>query len=106
MIEQLMSAVYVGNGDTQFHWSQESQTYAAAATLLEYLRQDWQLDPLIAVESFFHHGGRHVDVYYFTLNKNGHQIEMPVLANPAVFRLVAHRNLQVERVNGKPDKLV
>ena len=98
-----MTAGYIREGDQRFHWSQESQTYATAATLLEYLRQDWQLDPLIAVESFFHHGGRHVDVYYFTLTQKGRQIEMPVLANPAVFRLVTHRKLQLVRVNGKPN---
>ncbi|MHB8627751.1 MAG: hypothetical protein ACYDBJ_28865 [Aggregatilineales bacterium] len=101
MIEQVMSAVYAGDEDNRHHWSQESQTYATAATLLHYLRRNWQLDPLAAVESFYHYGGRHVDVYYFTLTRAGRQVEMPVLANPPVFRVITQRGLQVERVSGK-----
>lgn len=101
MIEQVMSAVYVGDEENLHHWSQESQTYATAATLLHYLRRNWELDPLAAVESFYHYGGRHVDVYYFTLTRRGRQVEMPVLANPPVFRLITQRSLQVERISGK-----
>ena len=101
VIEQVMSAVYVGDEDNRHHWSQESQTYATAATLLHYLRRQWELDSLAAVESFYHYGGRHVDVYYFTLTRSGRQVEMPVLANPPIFRLITQRNLQVERISGK-----
>jgi len=101
VIEQVMTSVYVGDEDNRHHWSQQSQTYATAATLLHYLRRNWQLDPLAAVESFYHYGGRHVDVYYFTLTRSNRQVEMPVLANPPIFRLIAQRNLQVERISGK-----
>ena len=104
MVEHIISSVRVDGCDTCHHWSQESQKYATAATLLIYMRKGWQLAPQVAVKSFSYFGGRHINVYYFTLTKDGDQIEMPVLLNPVVRRLITHHHLHVVRM-GSPDSV-
>ena len=85
--------------DRYRHWSPDSQTYAPADVLLNYIRQGWQLDSRAAVETFFYAGYRRVDVFYFTLRDGDVVVEMPVLANPAVSRLVEQNKLTVLRIN-------
>jgi len=99
MIEQVLSTVYTGDEDNQHHWEQSSQIYATAATLLHYVRKHWQTDSLVVVQSFAQRGGRYVNVYYFTLTRNERRIEMPVLANPPVERLIVQHALRIERLN-------
>src|SRR5579859_506437 len=81
------------------HWSPSSQTYAPADVLVRYLRTGWSLDPMAAVETFFYAGYRRVDVYYFTLRNADQTLEMPVLGNPAVRRLLEEHKLTVLRIN-------
>ena len=99
MIGQMVSTVYTGDEDNQHHWEQSSQTYATAATLLHYVRKNWSVEPMVVVQSFDQRGGRYVNVYYFTLTRHAKRIEMPVLANPAVERLIINHSLKVERLN-------
>src|SRR5258707_6138764 len=87
------------------HWSRESQTYAPADVLLHQIRSGWSLEPLAAVETFFYAGYRRVDVYYFTLRRGDETLEMPVLANPAVKRLIEQHKLTVLRVNAAREEL-
>ncbi|MEP7287937.1 MAG: hypothetical protein ABI947_19470 [Chloroflexota bacterium] len=87
-------------GEDRFrHWSPASQAYAPADVLLNYIRQGWQLDNRAAVETFFYAGYRRVDVFYFTLRDGDVMVEMPVLANPAVSRLIEQNKLTVLRIN-------
>ena len=95
MIKRFIAALHIGSSDVCYHWSETSQMYATATILLKYLHQDWQLAPQVVVESFSCYGGRHVDIFYFTLTKNGQQIELPVLSNPVVRRLIAYCKFQV-----------
>lgn len=99
MIEQVLSTVYTGDEDNQHHWEQTSQTYATAATLLHYVRKQWKTDALVVVQSFAQRGGRYVNVYYFTLTREDRRIEMPVLANPPIERLIVQNALRIERLN-------
>lgn len=99
MVDQFSPVEYIGDESDYRHWSRESQTYAPADVLMRYLRSGWELDKLAAVESFWHAGVRRVEVYYFTLLNGEERVEMPVLANPAVFRLIEESQLTVIRVN-------
>ena len=92
-------------GERHRHWSRESQTYAPADVLLHLLRAGWSLEPLAAVETFFYAGYRRVDVYYFTLRHGEETLEMPVLANPAVRRLIEQYKLTVLRVNAAREEM-
>jgi len=85
--------------DNYRHWAPNSQTYAPADVLVRHLRTGWTLDPVAAVETFFYAGYRRVDVYYFTLMNGDTRLEMPVLGNPAVRRLIEEHKLSVLRIN-------
>ncbi len=102
MVDQFTSAQLTDSDSNAYYWSSRSQAYAPADVLVRHLQHGWRLDPLAAVESFWHAGVRRVDVYYFTLNCDDQRIEMPVLANPTVFRLIEQYKLTVIRVNATP----
>ena len=85
--------------DRHRHWSSESQAYAPVDVLLYYLRDGWSLDNLAGVETFYYAGYRRVDVYYLTLRRHTESLEMPVLANPALTRLIEANKINVMRVN-------
>jgi hypothetical protein len=100
MVDKFYPTPYIDDGVPQGYWSPKSQSYAPADILLRYLDYGWELDHLAAVESYWHHGVRRTDIYYFTLNFGDSRIEMPVLANPTVLKLIRDRHLTVIRVNG------
>ena len=80
------------------HWSPESESYPPAEVLLQFIRLGWALDELVAVETFYYSGYRTSDIYHFTLTRGEMSIEIPVLANPAVFRVVASCHLTVVKL--------
>ena len=81
------------------HWSPESQTYAPVDVLMTYLRKGWTLSPLAAIETHYYAGYRRVDVYYFTLTYIDQRIEIPVLGNPIVTRLLGEKKITVVRLS-------
>jgi hypothetical protein len=84
------------------HWSPESETYTTADVLLQYLCLGWKLDDKVSAETYYHAGYRRSDVYYFTLKQNGVTLQMPVLANPVVRRIVRDHGLTVLWINAEP----
>lgn len=87
------------------HWSPASQAYAPADILLRYLRTGWKLENMAAVESFYYAGYRRVDVYHFMLKREQETVEMPVLMNPVVTRLIEEHKLTVIRVNSSQEEV-
>ncbi len=85
--------------DMHRHWSPDSETYAPADVLLQYLKSGWQLEKLVAVETVYYAGFRRSDIYYFTLERDGSTVEMPILANPAVFKVIEQNQLTTLRIN-------
>jgi hypothetical protein len=85
--------------ERHLHWSQQSQVYASAEVLTQRMRDGWRLGDVAAVETFYYGGYRWVEVYYFTLLRGESRMELPVLANPVVLRLIHERGLSVVRVN-------
>jgi hypothetical protein len=71
----------------QSHWAPESQTYASGEVLLNHLQAGWQAEKC-RVRTFYHGQSRAVKVYYFTLRNGNDFLEMPVLHNPRVIRLI------------------
>jgi len=75
------------------YWSCDSASYAPADVLDWYLSTGWRPDDPVAVETFYYGSGRHSAVYHFVLRRQDESVEMPVVANPAVFRVVAAHRL-------------
>ena len=85
--------------DVHRHWSPDSETYAPADVLLQHLKSGWNLERLVAVETVYYAGYRRSDIYYFTLERDGRTVEMPILANPAVFKVIEQNQLTTLRIN-------
>ncbi len=94
-----MRMSHFSTGQTQvsgiLHWSPESQTYTTADVLLQFLRDAWTLRRNVVVESFGCASYRRVSVYHFVLQKGNRQIELPIIENPIVQRLIHHYELAV-----------
>lgn len=81
--------------DDYRHWSPESEPYAPADVLLQYLRNGWVLEDAVEVKSHECRSCRYVDIYCFTLHRAQHKpLQIPVLANPIVRKLVQQYKLK------------
>jgi hypothetical protein len=83
------------------HWCPASETYAPVEVLLQYLRQGWEADTPVTVETFFF-GTRHSYIFRFTVRHNGSSLEIPVVVNPVALRIVESWQLtllHIARVN-------
>jgi hypothetical protein len=87
------------NQETHRHWSPQSQNYASADILLQYIASGWEPENTALVETYYSAGVRRSEIFYFSLVRDGERVEMPVLANPMVSRLIEKYHLNVLRVN-------
>lgn len=85
--------------DDHRHWSPNSQPYAPADILFQYLRDGWLLEDKVLVQVIQCFSRRCVEVYYFRLAHDGEPVWMPIIANPVVLRLVMERGLVMIRLN-------
>lgn len=85
--------------ERQRHWARSTQEFAPADVLITHLQNGWQFVNPAAVETFYSGGFRRADIYYFTLQRGEEIVEMPVLANPKISRLIEEHQLTVLRVN-------
>ena len=81
------------DGEYLRHWSPESELYAPADVLFQYLWQGWRLKNLVAVEVVYYGGYRRSVIHYFTIEKGNRFIEIPIVATPPVLRLVEELEL-------------
>lgn len=99
MGDSLTRMSHISTGQTQvsgiLHWSPESQTYTTADVLLQYLRDAWTLRRNVVVETFGCSSYRRVSVYHFVLQKGSRRIELPIIENPIVQRLMRQYELAV-----------
>jgi hypothetical protein len=85
------------SGDYRRHWDPMSEVCAPVEVLLQYLRQGWEPDTPISVETFFL-GQGHSEVYHFSLRRDGMFTEVPVLANPATLRIIELYRLALRHI--------
>jgi hypothetical protein len=74
---------------SQQHWCPVSERYAPAEALLQYLHEGWEPDRFVTVEAIYFAHGRRSEIYHLTLRRASSSIEMPVLANPVIGRIVS-----------------
>ena len=74
--------------DVTQHWSDTSEPYAGGDALVTFLARGWEIDSEVRVEERHFAGQRSVAVYHLTLERNGETMDMPVLRNPYVNRIL------------------
>ena len=92
------------NGDYR-HWAQASQRYAPADVLFQYIRYGWQIDDAVFIETYYCLRSRSVNIYHFQLRREEERISVPVLANPAVRRLVRAVGSKLVHVDNEAPEL-
>lgn len=80
------------------HWSPDSQAYAPCDVLAQLISAGWQVYGKVIVQTYACLSRRCTQVYHFVLVRNGEHLELQVVANPAVRRLVQEQQLPVESV--------
>ena len=80
------------------HWAPASETYAPAHILFQYIRNGWVLEYYVHVQVSRCFSSRCVEVYSFRLTQGRESVLMPIIANPAILRLVIERELTVVRM--------
>ena len=84
--------------DDDRHWAPTSETYAPAHILFQYIRDGWVLQDNVYVQMSRCFSGRCVEIYSFRLTHGHKSVLMPIIANPAIRRLVIERELTVVRM--------
>ena len=64
---------------------------------MRFLAVGWKTDNPVTVETFYYGSCRHSDVYHFVLRNRDESIELPIVANPVVFRVIAAYRLTIVR---------
>jgi hypothetical protein len=81
--------------ETTRHWAPESEKYAGGDALITALRRNWKVAGPVYQEDFWHSGARLVTVYHFTLRCQDGEMDMPVITNPYVRRVLQMIEAQV-----------
>ncbi len=81
--------------DVVCHWSPTSQKYAGGDALITLLNEGWLLNETVFYEEYWHAGSRLVVIYYLTMVRDGEEMEVPVLSNPYVHRMMITLPVQV-----------
>ncbi len=94
--QSVITRVAYGDWDGEYfrHWSPDSELYAPADVLFQYLWLGWSLKNSVAVEVVHYGGYRRSVIYFFTLENEDKVVEIPVVATPPVLRLVEEEHLE------------
>lgn len=70
------------------HWHAQSERYAGADSLLTAVDEGWVPERTVFFEEFWFAGARVVTVYHIELRRKGEVMDMPVLSNPYLRRMI------------------
>lgn len=84
--------------DVVRHWSPISEKYAGGDALITLLHEGWLLNEIVFYEEFWHAGSRLVVIYHTTVVRDGEEMQVPVLSNPYVDRLMMTLPVQVRPI--------
>jgi hypothetical protein len=85
--------------DVVRHWSPISEKYAGGDALITLLNEGWLLNEIVFYEEFWHAGSRLVVIYHVTLVRDDEEMQVPVLSNPYVHRMMMSLPVQVRPIN-------
>ncbi len=95
MINENITNFHVEYMDVTQHWSEKSEQFAGADSLLTMLYKGWQMKKTARREERWFAGSRLVYIYYITLERAGETIIMPVVHNPFVNRMIAQHQIEI-----------
>ncbi len=74
---------------TSQHWSYSSERYAGGDNLLTAIARGWQIDKQVRLKRHWFAGMRCIEIFVFTIRRDGVVAKMEVLGNPYVYRHLA-----------------
>lgn len=87
------------------HWNDSSEKYAGGDSLLTALAQGWELGDTVYYEDLWYAGSRQVTIFHVELHHDGETIDMPVLGNPYIRRMLPEMCSQVLPISERPSGL-
>ncbi|MBK8134755.1 MAG: hypothetical protein KA401_00295 [Anaerolineae bacterium] len=82
--------------DVYQHWSPDTEKFGGGDSLITAIMMGWELKQTIYMEYKHFGGNRRVRVYHCRLTNDNQEIEMPVVHNPYVNRLIRQMQLVIE----------
>lgn len=79
----------------KFHWSPTSQAYAPADILESLLSNAWIPSPQVVLTQHALSSWRYTNIYTFTLRRDNSYLEVSVVENPVVLRLIRQHVLEI-----------
>ncbi len=76
---------------TSQHWSYSSERYAGGDNLLTAIARGWTIDDKVLRKRHWFAGMRCVEIFHFTIRRDGVVADMAVLGNPYVNRYLANQ---------------
>lgn len=86
---------YYRQNEKQLYWSRQIQPIAPSQILTNRLECGWQLGNVVGREIHQYGPGRSIDIFHFTLSRDGETVEIPVRSNPVIKRLIIEHHLRV-----------
>lgn len=80
------------------HWHPNSESYAGVDNLITFLEQGWDIARCVETRHWYA-GQRSICIYRFYLERDAERLEMPVINNPYVMRIIKQLELDVEGEN-------
>jgi hypothetical protein len=80
---------------THRHWCPTSEKFASGDALLSLMDAGWRPEQIVFLPEYSLSSGRYARVYQFHLFDDQHMIEMCVVQNPFVERIIAKMGLSV-----------
>lgn len=91
--QEFFSSLDVEYLDVQQHWCPSSEQYGGGDCLITLISAGWVLAERIYIEYKRFNGNRRTTIYHCRLTRGEDTMEMPVIENPYVARLVWQRQL-------------
>ncbi len=81
--------------DVVRHWSPISEKYAGGDALVTLFTEGWQLHETVFYEEYWHAGSRPVTIYHLEMVRDDEKMNVPVISNPYVDRMMDTLPVQV-----------
>jgi hypothetical protein len=95
MAQYASDAIGIEDIITYRHWDSQSEQYTGGDSLSTALYQGWALAETVEMAEYWYAGTRRVAVYHFRLERDGACVNMPVIGNPFVERLLSEQGCRV-----------
>jgi hypothetical protein len=77
------------------HWSPLSEKYTGGDALLTAMDRGWRVQSRIQCQEHWHGDSRRICIYSVELNRGDETLNMAIIDNPFVTRLIDDLNLQI-----------